>query len=477
MMSLHTKSLIVAAVVAMPLFFWSAGAVALEPIELLGKNIFFDEKLSIPSNKQACASCHDPAKGWILPNSRINSTTVVAPGAAPHALGNIKPPSNAYASFSPPFRPAGGFTPFVGGNFWDGRAEGCGATSGPCPTGDGAVSETITLSDLPVSKQGEYAQYLGPTADQALNPFPNDVEQNTREKKVCQTVKTAKYKALYEQAFGEAIDCSTNPKDNPAYRTSFKRLAVALAAWQESEDVVPFDSKRDEALLNDDDDTPGEFPLSGFTPQENFGHDLFYGLNASGQNGGPGNPPAKQARCNACHNGVPQGDPADSNGEALHQLYTDNGYHHIGVPFNRQIPGVDKGEKTGLAAHVTNEASGQFKTPTLRNVAKGLSASFTKAYTHNGWFKSLESLVHFYNTRDVLTKCEDLTPPIINATEEEALANNCWPKPEFPNPAGFVIGNLGLTHGIGPNKVDNSEEAALVAYLKTLVDRHTAQAP
>jgi cytochrome c peroxidase len=158
-----------------------------------------------------------------------------------------------------------------------------------------------------------------------------------------------------------------------------------------------------------------------------------------------------------------------------HQLYTDFRYHHIGVPFNREIPGVAKGEKTGLTAHVTNIALGNFKTPTLRNVAKVLSASFTKAYTHGGWFKSLESLVHFYNTRDVLVKCETLG--ITDATEEEALANNCWPAPEFPNPAGFVIGNLGLTHGIGPNKVDNSEEAAIVAYLKTLSDQHTAQAP
>jgi cytochrome c peroxidase len=469
--SFHTKSLIVAAVVAMPLFFWSAGAAALEPIELLGKNIFFDE-ISIPGNKQACASCHDPAKGWILPDSTINSSTVVAPGAKPHALGSLKPPSNAYASFSPPFRPFPNpfIPPWEGGNFWDGRAEGCGATSGPCPQGNGAVSETITLSDLPVSKQAAYQQYLGPTADQALNPFPNDVEQDIREQNVCQRVKTAKYKDLYDQAFGEAIDCSPNPKDDPAYRTSFKRLAVALAAWQASEDVVPFDSKRDEALIQDP-----KFPLVGFTDEENFGHDLFYGLNDTGKNtGGPNNGP-KQARCNACHNGVPQGEPADSTGERLHQLYTDNRYHHIGVPFNREIPGVAKGAKPGLAAHVTNVAPGQFKTPTLRNVAKGLSPGFTKAYTHNGWFKSLESLVHFYNTRDVLVKCE--ARGITNATEKEALQNNCWPAPEFPNPASGVIGNLGLSHGIGPNAVPNSEEAALVAYLKTLIDQHTPQAP
>ena len=123
---------------------------------------------------------------------------------------------------------------------------------------------------------------------------------------MCQRVKTAKYNHLYAQAFGEAIDCSPNPKNDPAYQTSFKRLAVALAAWQASEDVNSFSSKRDHALVDDDD---GEFPLEDFTDQENFGHDLFYGKNDSGLNtGGPeGNP--KQARCNTCHNGVPEGKP------------------------------------------------------------------------------------------------------------------------------------------------------------------------
>ena len=463
MMNFLTKTLIVVLVVAMPLFCWSASALALTPLELLGKNIFFDP-ISLPSNKLACASCHHPAKGWILPNSAINSSTVVAPGAKPHAVGSIKPPSNAYASFSPPFRFLSAPSPFLrppweGGNFWDGRAEGCGAPpeSGFCPAAfpAGVVSTTITPSDLPLSKRAAYKKYLGPTADQALNPFPN--EQNIREKNVCQRVKTAKYKPLYAQAFGEAIDCSPNPKAAPAYKTSYKRLAVALAAWQASADVNSFSSARDQGLAADAD---GQFPLDAFTPEENWGHELFYGITSAR------NPTGKRAFCNACHNGVPQGQAPDPTGEAPQQLYTDNRYHHIGVPFNRQLPGVAKGEKTGLAAHVTDVRPGAFRTPTLRNVAKGLRADFTKAFTHNGWFKSLESLVHFYNTRDVLDTCEELG--ITNATAQEALNNNCWPTPEFPNPIRGLVGNLRLTL---------EEEAALVAYLKTLTDEHTPTKP
>src|SRR3954454_337800 len=278
------KPLVVALITATPFCLWSIGVSALEPIEALGKNIFFDDTLSIPSNKQACASCHDPAKGWILPNSAINSSTVIAPGAKPHAMGNVKPPSNAYASFSPPFHfqnfgPS--LPPWQGGNFWDGRAEGCGANpASSCPAARpaGAVSETIRPSSLPAAKRADYAAYLGPTADQALNPFPNDVEQNIREKNVCQRVKTAKYKDLYQQAYGEAIDCSPNPKANPAYRTSFKRIAVAISAWQSSIDVNSFSSKRDKALADDPDH---KFPLRGLTNEENLGHDLFYGIKSA----------------------------------------------------------------------------------------------------------------------------------------------------------------------------------------------------
>jgi cytochrome c peroxidase len=459
------KSTLAASALALPFLLFHGEAVALEPIELLGKHVFFDEKLSIPSNKQACASCHAPARGWILPDSKINRTTVVAPGAAPHALGNIKPPVNSYSSFSPPFKfsSIGPFVPpWLGGTFWDGRAEGCGATAGSCPaaTPVGQVSETIFKSDLPLSKQGPYLKYLGPLADQALNPFPNDVEQNIREKNVCQNVKTAKYKDLYQQAFGEAIDCQTNPKSNPAYRTSFKRIAVALSAWQSSIDVNSFSSKRDVTLADDPDH---KFPLRGLTNEEDQGHDLFYGITSAL------NPSGKSGRCSACHNGVRQGQPADPTGEAPQQIYSDFRYHNIGTPFNREIPGVAKGEKVGLQSHVPDLGEafrGFFKTPTVRNAAKGASADFTKAYTHNGWFKSLESLVHFYNTRDAKSECGPLG--IVDATEKEALANNCWPKPEFANPAAFIIGNNGLTP---------SEEKAIVAYIKTLSDSHTPTAP
>ena len=90
------------------------------------------------------------------------------------------------------------------------------------------------------------------------------------------------------------------------------------------------------------------------------------------------------------------------------------------------------------------------------SVAHKPSKCITKAYMHNGFFKSLKSVVHFYNTRDVKDECPGLY------TEAEALAEDCWPAPEVAeNVNTDELGDLGLT---------DEEEAAIVAFLKTLSD-------
>jgi cytochrome c peroxidase len=75
----------------------------------------------------------------------------------------------------------------------------------------------------------------------------------------------------------------------------------------------------------------------------------------------------------------------------------------------------------------------------LRNIAA------TPPYAHNGYFATLEDVVHFYNTRDV--------------------ADAGWPAPEVTqNVNTDELGNLGLTA---------EEEAAIVAFLKTLTDGYS----
>jgi len=76
-----------------------------------------------------------------------------------------------------------------------------------------------------------------------------------------------------------------------------------------------------------------------------------------------------------------------------------------------------------------------------------------KAYGHNGYFKSLKQIVHFYNTRDVLPRCAEHDP---------GEGTSCWPAPETTeNMNTSKVGNLALSE---------EEEEALVSFLQTLTD-------
>jgi cytochrome c peroxidase len=120
-------------------------------------------------------------------------------------------------------------------------------------------------------------------------------------------VKTAKYKDLYQQAWGEPIDCNQQGAP-PAFHISFKRLAVAVAAWQGSPDVNSFSSPRDDCIRRpaqfDNDATPGKFPCANLGAAANLGHDLFYGSPRTSIDG-------KNAGCAACHNNFLPANAAD----------------------------------------------------------------------------------------------------------------------------------------------------------------------
>jgi cytochrome c peroxidase len=96
---------------------------------------------------------------------------------------------------------------------------------------------------------------------------------------------------------------------------------------------------------------------------------------------------------------------------------------------------------------------GRFQVPTLRNVDKRPDPGFIKAYGHNGYFKSLKLIVHFYNTRDTLSRCRPNDP---------GESTTCWPAPESTDNINTKrVGNLGLSA---------AEEDALVAFMQTLSD-------
>jgi cytochrome c peroxidase len=436
-----------------------------EALEELGKRVFFDN-ISSPA-RQACASCHAPNTGWTAPLSLINIWRVVVPGADPRTSGGRKPTSVSYSSRSVRFGDAdparGGCLEGVapgrckGGVFWDGRATG--------------TAIGLEVFDGDATMQTAYEPFIGPLADQALGPFPNDVEQNVPHgndnglpgaEAVCLHVKRSKYAALYKKAWGKPIECAVRPD------LAFKRIAVAISAWEHSPEVDSYSSKLDRALANDRDDTPGQFPLARFTAQENLGRDLFFGLTTGL------NPAGKNAKCARCHNS----EGAGADGSQLFQTFSDNSFHHLGVPPNHEIANFNAANPDyGLAHHLmpdnpaASTAAGAFRTPTLRNVDKRPHRYFVKAYMHNGYFKSLEEVVHFYNTARV--KLDPVACPP-GTTSKQAMARNCWPVAEVNNGrlssavTPNLFGDLGLT---------GAEEAALVAFMRTMTDLETVDDP
>jgi len=68
--------------------------------------------------------------------------------------------------------------------------------------------------------------------------------------------------------------------------------------------------------------------------------------------------------------------------------------------------------------------------PTLRNVDLRVAEGDVKAFGHNGYFKSLEEIVHFYNTRDVAGA---------------GWMGEPWPEPEYADTVNTAeLGDLKL---------------------------------
>jgi cytochrome c peroxidase len=262
-----------------------------------------------------------------------------------------------------------------------------------------------------------------PSAEQAKGPFLNPKEQaltdaNALVGKVCSS-----YGEIFEYIWGDdACDDVASAYDNIGY---------SIAAYEASSEVNSYSSKYDYSFS-------GKAKLTNL---ERKGFALFQG----------------KANCTRCH---------VSNGRA--PLFTDYTYDNLGIPKNPENPVyvdnpafVDPGlggflnSREDYAPYAA-ENRGKHKVPTLRNVDLRPAANIVKAYGHNGYFKSLGGIVHFYNTRDVLPACPG------PYTEAQALAANCWPAPEVPENLNTTeLGNLRLTP---------AEEAAIVAFLKTLSD-------
>jgi cytochrome c peroxidase len=382
---------------------------ALTRMELLGKKFFFDEALSDPEG-MSCATCHDKNGGWAGPDSMVNKDSGVYPGAMEPRAGNRRPPTAAYAGFSPKLHRDSEGT-FVGGVFLDGRATGW-------EIGD-------------------------PLAEQAMGPFLNPLEQNLSTKKqFAKKIIKAGYAAMFLEIFGPR-SLSLKGVDQ-----IYERAAVAVAAYERSFELNPFSSRFDDfwkntikaglEVSNISNKNINSFKNMGLSDEELEGMMLY----------------KTKGLCDECH-------PLESK-NGIPPLFTDFTYDNLGVPRNPKNPFYNQSKKInplgvkwvdeGLGAFLKTiskykkyavENIGKYRVPTLRNVDMRKSADFVKSYMHNGYFTSLREVVVFYNTRDLAYKKWPPSEVLVNINREE-------------------LGDLKLT---------DDEVDLIVLFLKTLSDR------
>lgn len=243
---------------------------------------------------------------------------------------------------------------------------------------------------------------------QAGEPFLNPVEMgNLNKKMVVDKVKQTGYYSQLKKIYGE----TDNVDSLYAYITD------AIAVYEMSDEINPFTSKFDAY-------EKGKYKL---TTSEKRGMKLF----------------KDKGKCAECH-------ILDKDERADKILFTDHTYDNLGIPKNPNNPHYTVPDKfflltkdsidLGLGTIVNKEEeNGKFRVPTLRNIA------LTAPYGHNGYFKTLEEIVHFYNVRDV---------------------GNEFPPAEYPATVNKdELGNLGLTF---------EEEQDIVAFMKTLTDGYYA---
>ena len=171
----------------------------LSPKEKLGKLLFFDESLSEPSG-QSCATCHDPTVAFADPNIELP----VSKGAIPGLFGNRNDMTISYAAYIPELHYDKDEDVWIGGFFWDGRAN--------------------TL------------------AEQAMGPFLNPLEMaNPDTLSIFNKLKILPYVDQFIEVYGS--DAIKNKG------IAFKYMADAIQAYEMTTEVNPFSSKYDHWML------------------------------------------------------------------------------------------------------------------------------------------------------------------------------------------------------------------------------------
>ena len=223
-----------------------------------------------------------------------------------------------------------------------------------------------TVNGRPRAQGGFFHDGRADTAaTQAVMPFLATAEMNSTAEAVVAAIAASSYAAQFKAAWGS--DIFSRPSD------AFVAVGQSLAAYEATSEFHPFTSRYDDLLRGHD----------TFTAAERRGMNAFFNR-AKGD-------------CASCHTAnSTSADPAAS-------LFTNHTYVALGVPRNAAIPANADANfyDLGLAGPNRNapvglpDAAGQFKVPTLRNVA------LKPAFMHNGKFSTLTEVVTFYATRDL----------------------------------------------------------------------------
>lgn len=254
--------------------------------------------------------------------------------------------------------------------------------------------------------------------EQAAGPPLNPIEMGMPDKAsvVTRLKENPSYIAAFDALFGEhSLDDTER---------GYAAMTKAIAAFERTPNFAPFDSKYDRYLR-------GEVEL---TDQEELGRVLFFS--------------SQFTNCSKCHRLATQGGVEK-------EPFTNYEYRNIGVPVNHVVraenssaPGrIDHGLLTNNPAVTDKAHDGQFKVPTLRNVA------VTGPYMHNGVFKDLRTVVLFYNKYNSKNPKRQINPE----------TNAPWDTAE-------VSENIALDELKAP-ALDDKRVDALVAFMKTLTDK------
>jgi cytochrome c peroxidase len=447
-----------------------------EAIETLGELMLYDRNIS-PGKNQACASCHMPYAGFSGPIPSVNLTMVAFPGTAHFRAGKRTAQRHPYSPFFPVLQYNQEQGLFFGGNFWDSRATGYRLRNVDAEQAQGPPVDTQEMGfpdTACVAFRLSQAVYM-PLFEEVWGKGSFDIKFPRETERICSTPGGA-------AVFGRSTTpVALSVADRTRANTVYDRWAQSVDAFEQSVQVSAFSSKFDAFLA-------GKYTL---TADEMAGFKLFDG----------------KGNCNSCHldgrgTSLKSGQTDTSSAAMVNPLFTCFGSANEGTPLNprdafyyQTTPdsygfianpygfgyrdlGLGTFLRSGFGSSPSPNANwrqyaptvdGQMQVSSVRDVAltppqcpttEAPGPYFQKGFFHNGYFKSLKQVVHFYNTRDKYAY------PVTSGHCPKGTTEkvDCWPMPEVRNNIDMTSGNLGLT---------DEEENQIVAFLETLSDGFT----